>query len=800
MKYSLTWMVISILIALELPVQAQQKACVQPLWSMHYGGSGQEQFQRIIPSAGGGFVAVGYTESSDGDVSTALGGRDVWVVRLDSLGQLMWELTLGGSQDEVGKDVLELPDGGLLVLASTSSTDGHVSGHHGAEDVWVVRLDASGKILWSRAYGGPLSESAERLLGTGDGFVVVGYSQSASGDVPFNRGDFDYWIFKIDMAGNVLWSKTYGGSLADWAYGVSPSSDGNLLVCGSSFSSDGDVLGNLGFYDFWVIKLDLQGQLLWAKNFGGPLEERLYDSQAAPDGGVLMVGTSLSTSGDVPGNYGSYDAWLLRLDADGQLLWSRHFGGAQEDRAFAVKSLGEGWLVGAFTSSADGTVSSNHGLKDAWLLRLDDAGNLLWEKNFGGTAEDRFFALAIAPSGAYAAAGLSASADFDLDGNHGLRDAWVIELRPDSLAIDLGADTLICAGQRVVLQARVEDAQILWSDGSTGDSLVVEQSGLYWVEADRSGCKARDSMRVDVAGDVPLDLGPDTLLCVGEVLRLQPQIDGDSYRWQDGSTESYYLVNQPGTYWVEVHAGPCAVSDTIEVDFLSVDFSLGPDTLLCEGQTLLLDAYVPDATYLWQDGSQQSTFEVKAPGSYAVRVGQYGCYRSDTIEVKYQYRPDSILPDYRYFCQDNPLWVRPPVEGASFLWPDGTRHDAFRIYSPGEWAVQIELNGCLFADTIDLTDCMKCIYVPNAFSPNGDGVNDDFRAYPVCPLVGFELEVYNRWGRLMFRTTDPNEGWDGLSDGKRAMPGLYVWRLNFGLLNGPNTIELQRSGSVTLVH
>lgn len=779
---------------------AQQKDCVQPLWSMHYGGSGNEQFQRLISSSTGGFVAVGYSESTNGDLTGNRGGRDMWVVRLDSLGKILWQRNLGGSQDEVAKDVVELPGGDLLVLGSTSSVDGDVTGNHGAEDVWLVRLDANGQIIWTRTFGGSLSESAERLLSTGDGFLVAGYSQSADGDVPFNRGDFDYWVFKIDASGNLLWSNTYGGTLADWAYSITAADGGRFFVAGSTFSNDGDVSGNQGFYDFWIIKINAQGQLIWDKNFGGSLEERLYTAHAAPDGGLLIAGTTLSTNGDIPSTFGSYDVWLLRLDPNGQILWNRSFGGAQEDRAFAVIPIEDGWLIGAYTSSQNGTVAANYGIRDAWLLRVDDTGNLLWEKNFGGSADDRFYGLALTTSGGYAATGLSSSSDFDLNGNFGQRDAWVIVLRPDSLLVELGNDTLICAGQQVVLKTGLSDVLHLWSNGTTSDSLAVQASGLYWVEVDHNGCKARDSILVEVAGQVPLYLGPDTLLCQGQTLLLKPDIEGDTFTWQDGSTKPEFLVSQPGTYWVEVLAGPCRVRDTIVVDFLTVDVSLGPDTLLCEGQTLLLDASTPGADYLWQDGSVEPTLLVTEPGEYTVRVGQYGCFRFDTIRVDYQFRPDSLVPDYRYFCEGKPIALKPPVEGAKFIWPDGNAYDIYRLYSPGVWTVGIELNGCLFFDTIELDDCMKCLYVPNAFSPNGDGVNDEFKAYPACPLLEFEMRVFNRWGQLVYLSNNPNDGWDGFVDGKLAMPGHYVWLVKFALANGPNTIQLQRKGGVTLMY
>ncbi|MAT56114.1 MAG: hypothetical protein CMN32_16715 [Saprospirales bacterium] len=778
---------------------AQQKECVIPLWSKNYGGSGNEQANAAIHASDGSLLVAGYTNSTDGDPTGNFGNRDYWLLKLDSAGNILWEKTYGGTANEIAKSVLELPDGDLLLLGSTSSADGQVNGNHGQEDVWILRLSPAGNIVWARCYGGSDNESAEKIIPVPGGFVVAGYAQSKDGDLQQNQGDFDYWIFKIDGDGNLLWSKTYGGSLADWAYSPSLSDNGNLLITGSSFSDDGDITGSIGFYDYWVLKLSPDGNLIWAKNYGGPFEERAYNSLGTADGGCIITGATLSTSGDVPGNNGSYDCWILRLDADGNITWTQTYGGAQEDRAFGIAEAEDGYLISGFSSSMSGDVSNNYGIKDGWLLKLDDNGALLWEKNFGGSQDDRFYTTGFIPGEGFFAAGSSLSDDIDLPGNKGQRDLWVIRLGPDSLQLNLGNDTLLCAGESLTLKPEVDDATFLWQNGTVSDSFTVNSTGTYWVEADRQGCKARDTIEVEVLGEVPLELGNDTVLCAGETLMLQAQILADDFLWSTGSTANTISVIEPGTYWVEATAGQCKVADTIQVDFLTIEFDLGEDLLLCEGEKTTLDATVENADYLWQDGSTAPTYTVTEPGTYWVQVGESGCIEFDTVEISYQFRPDSILPNYEYICENEVIWLEPSIPGASYIWNDGSQNSKLRVIQPGDYRVTVLLNGCSFEDAISLRPCESCLYVPNAFSPDGNGINDVFRSFPVCEIFYFEMKVFDRWGNLLFESYDPSMGWDGRFKGKKLQPGTYAWWISYEIMNNGKRIPLSQKGEVYLM-
>ncbi|RMD97137.1 MAG: gliding motility-associated C-terminal domain-containing protein, partial [Bacteroidetes bacterium] len=287
------------------------------------------------------------------------------------------------------------------------------------------------------------------------------------------------------------------------------------------------------------------------------------------------------------------------------------------------------------------------------------------------------------------------------------------------------------------------------------------------MEADRQGCKARDTIEVEVLGEVPLELGNDTVLCAGETLMLQAQILADDFLWSTGSTATSISVTEPGTYWVEATAGQCKVADTIQVNFLTIEFDLGEDLLLCEGEQTTLDATVENASYFWQDGSTAPTYTVTEPGTYWVQVGESGCFEFDTVQISYQYRPDSILPNYEYICENEVIWLEPSIPGASYIWNDGSQNSKLRVIQPGDYRVTVLLNGCSFEDAISLRPCESCLYVPNAFSPDGNGINDVFLSFPVCEIFNFEMKVFDRWGNLLFESSDPSMGWDGRFKGKK---------------------------------
>jgi hypothetical protein len=356
-------------------------------WQKCLGGMWENYAYSVQQTSDGGYIVAGYTGSNDGDVSGLHGFYDGWVVKLDASGTVQWQKCLGGSNHEEFYAIQQTSDGGYIVAGYTESNDGDVSGLHGFyDDGWVVKLDASGNLLWQKCLGGSGEDVLYSIQQTSDGgYIVAGTTSSYDGDVSGYHGAYggyyentDGWVVKLDASGNLLWQKCLGGSRGDYASSIQQTSDGGYIVAGYTQSSDGDVSGNHGFYDGWVVKLDTSGNLLWQKCLGGSDWWDVFnDIQKTSDGGYIVAGRTDSNDGDVSGNHGSGDGWVVKLDASGNLLWQKCLGGSDEDYARSIQQTSDGgYIVVGYTTSNDGDVSGHHGnpygysIPDFWVVKL----------------------------------------------------------------------------------------------------------------------------------------------------------------------------------------------------------------------------------------------------------------------------------------------------------------------------------------------------------------------------------------------------------------------------------------------
>ncbi|PZF71723.1 T9SS type A sorting domain-containing protein [Taibaiella soli] len=349
------------------------------LWTNLYGGSLDDYATSVIATTDGGYMVAGYSNSNDGDITNNHNGSiDYWLVKLDAEGHLMWQRSLGGSLDDYASSVIQTSDGGYAVCGYTNSNDGDVNGNHGSNDYWVVKLDNVGNIQWQKAMGGTGLDNAMEMHQTSEGgYIVIGYSNSLDGDVTGNHGgSFDYWMTKMDANGNLLWQKSLGGSDDDQGAAVRQTDDGGYLVAGYSKSSDGDVTTghtNRG-YDYWIVKTDASGSIQWQNIYGGTRDD--YATSMCQSGGAYVIaGYSNSIDGDVQGNHGIYDYWMIMINpADGSMYWQKTLGGSGDDRATCVQTtLDGGYVVTGYTSSDDYDVTNSHspGIPDYWVVKLD---------------------------------------------------------------------------------------------------------------------------------------------------------------------------------------------------------------------------------------------------------------------------------------------------------------------------------------------------------------------------------------------------------------------------------------------
>ena len=404
------------------------------LWTRSLGGSSEELGFNCIEASDGSIMVAGSTYSTDGDVSQNHGSEDLWVVKLSQLGAILWEHTYGGSGGELGGTLLETTDGGFVIHCSTTSDDQDVVGFHpgaGTSDSWVLKISSSGILEWSRALGGSGGDSGGRLVQTMDGGFLASftYTESNDGDVTNYHGNGDCWLVKLSASGTIEWSRTVGGSQREFGDAILELSNGDFMLLGMTASSEGDIAINQGGYDVLLAKISSSGTLLWERTYGGSLDDDCRTLVPASDGGFVLAGSSRSIDGDVSSNAGEQDAWVLKVDAGGAIVWQRSFGGTLIDWGYLYETTDAGFLLSGLTFSNDGDVNGQHGDEDLWFIRLTENGDTTWQRCLGGSANDWGYVHAQTADHGYVALGYTSSNDGDVAGNHGGRDIWVVKLK-----------------------------------------------------------------------------------------------------------------------------------------------------------------------------------------------------------------------------------------------------------------------------------------------------------------------------------------------------------------------------------
>lgn len=423
-------------------------ARTQPVveWQKSLGGTAGDYGSSVIQTACGGYMMAGQSRSNNGDVSGNHGAFDFWIIKTDISGNTLWQKCLGGSADDSPSSVEQTSDGGYIISGTTASADGDVAGIHGVvNDIWIVKIDSAGNMIWQKCLGGTGIDEGACIQQTADGgYIIAASVKSNDGDVSGNHGNYDYWVAKLDSAAGIQWQKCLGGTNSDYANSIKQVAGGGYIVAGYSNSGDGDVSGNHGGYDAWIVKLDSAGNISWKKNYGGSGYDQAADiQQTGGDLGYIIAGYTQSSDGDAPGNHGGNDFWLLKIDSLGKILWKKCFGGTANDAAFSVEQLsGGGYIACGYTYSDNGDVSGNNGSEDYWVIKISDAGNLQWQKCLGGDGNELAAGIRQTADGGFIAAGMSNSANGDVSGNHGDYDYWLVKLSP---AVNLNENSNDCS-------------------------------------------------------------------------------------------------------------------------------------------------------------------------------------------------------------------------------------------------------------------------------------------------------------------------------------------------------------------
>src|SRR2546426_10692547 len=357
-------------------------------WVRTYGGSGIEQGYSVHQTSDGGFIVAGSTNSS------GAGGSDAWLIRLDPSGLVIWQKAFGTVGEEFAVGTQQTTDGGFVVSGSTGPV-GFVG------NAWIFKTDATGNVQWQNMYGGfgccllPIQQTSD------DGFIVAGFTD--------NSGMGDVQVLRLNSTGAVMWARTYGNPTAfDAAFSIQTTPDGGFVVAGitNGYAVNGLIAG-----DFWVFKIGATGDVVWQHAYGGPGADYAISIAKTSDNGFVVAGWTNSFGA------GGNDAWVLRLDNTGRVIWQKAYGGKGDDVAFSVGQTSDGGFI-----VAGSTNSSGAGGRDAWLFKLASTGNVVWQKTYGGPGDDNAVSAEETTDGGFVFAATTSSF------GNGNSDVWILKL------------------------------------------------------------------------------------------------------------------------------------------------------------------------------------------------------------------------------------------------------------------------------------------------------------------------------------------------------------------------------------
>jgi len=336
-----------------------------------FGGSEDDWGHSVAKTSDGGYIIVGETKSFGS------GRGDVYLIKTDSKGNLIWQQTFGGSEEDYGYSVAQTSDGGYIIAGGTYSFGS------GGGDVYLIKTDSKGNLIWQKTFGGSDYDYGYSVAQTSDGGYII-----AGGTYSFGSGKSDVYLIKTDSKGNLIWQKTFGGSDYDYGYSVAQTSDGGYIIAGGTYS-----FGS-GERDVYLIKTDSNGNKIWQQTFGGGYDDWGESVAQTSDGGYIIVGLTWSFSS------GERDVYLIKTDSNGNKIWQQTFGGSEEAWGESVAQTSDGGYI-----IAGDTKSFGSGGYDVYLIKTDSKGNKIWQQTFGGGYDDWGTSVAQTSDGGYIIAG-----------------------------------------------------------------------------------------------------------------------------------------------------------------------------------------------------------------------------------------------------------------------------------------------------------------------------------------------------------------------------------------------------------
>ncbi|MBK7569132.1 MAG: FG-GAP repeat protein [Chitinophagales bacterium] len=684
-------------------------------WQTTIGGSEYERLSTIQESEEGGYIIGGFSTSDISGDKTVInnGSDDYWILKLDVDGNIDWQKVYGGNNSDFHGYTQQTSDGGFILSGHSYS---RISGDKtedsiGYSDFWIIKIDAIGNIEWQNTIGGnnfdllycPVKQT------TDGGYILGGTSDSGmSGDkIEPSIGSLDMWIIKLDESGNIDWQNTIGGSSVDELKSIEQTDDGGFIIGGDSHSGiTGDKTeANNGSDDWWILKLDAFGNIVWQNVIGGSGTEGITSMIQTFDGGFIGVGLSYSgISGDKSEpNIGFADNWIVKLNNIGEIEWDRTIGGNDYESPTSILQTTENtFLIGSYTSSdISGYKSENcFGGDDFWYFMLDQDGEFLWDKSQGGSQSDLLLSIVQTSDGGFILGGASNS---DISGtktemSEGGMDYWIIKLSP------------ICSPSPELCNSLDDNCNGLIDDGIT------------------------ETISISAGGPITF--------CQGGNVLLTATYSGATVQWKKngtnipGATSPTYLVNIKGTYTC-VTTSPCGttLSSPIMVNVIKnppASITAGGATTFCAGGSVILTANAGGGlSYQWYKGASiiagatSINYTATLAGNYKCRVTKTatGCFKnSNVIIVSVPCKEGELVNDENAFTifpnpNDGTFTIEANVKTQDFASSEST----IEIYNNlGQliYSKEINSNDGLINENIEIKNIIPGIYLVKLWNNN----------------------------------------------------------------------------------
>ena len=314
------------------------------------GGAGSQNSTMLIHTSDNGFAMLGNTNSS------GAGDYDICLIKLNPYGDTLWTRTYGGSGEEYAVGVAQTADDGYAISGYTKSFGAS------AKDVFLLRTDQSGMVMWTKRFAAPGEDYGNNVQQTTDGGFILTASSTVAGGTNYSA-----YLIKTDANGDTLWTRWYGGALEDDGNYVQKTQDGGYIITGTTLSF------GAGGVDIYVVKTNATGDTLWTRTYGGPQGDYGFSVRQLDNGEYIITGVTSSFGA------GSYDSYLMKLDVNGNVLWTKVYGGTDWDSGFSIEQTSDNGFIILGQSFSFGTNS------DIYLIKTDANGDTLWTRSFGGS-------------------------------------------------------------------------------------------------------------------------------------------------------------------------------------------------------------------------------------------------------------------------------------------------------------------------------------------------------------------------------------------------------------------------------